>query len=112
MIIASSSTFVGLRHDVDGKVWTKSVGTQDIYPARSRNRHMGAVSPAEGSASRPSLGIYQVISDSHNNLWMAEFQHGHLGKIDAKTCKVTWYDPPTPHARLRRMRSTIRTASS
>src|SRR5262249_666032 len=23
--------FVGLRHDVDGKVWTKSVGTQDIY---------------------------------------------------------------------------------
>src|SRR5229473_3171399 len=23
--------FVGLRHDIDGKVWTKSVGTQDIY---------------------------------------------------------------------------------
>ena len=23
--------FVGLRHDVDGKVWTKSVGTQDIF---------------------------------------------------------------------------------
>ena len=26
-----------------------------------------------------------------------------LGKIDAKTLKVTWYTPPTPHARLRRM---------
>jgi virginiamycin B lyase len=23
--------FVGLRHDVDGKVWTKSVGTQDVF---------------------------------------------------------------------------------
>jgi virginiamycin B lyase len=23
--------FTGLRHDVDGKVWTKSVGTQDVY---------------------------------------------------------------------------------
>ena len=23
--------FIGLRHEVDGKVWTKSVGTQDIF---------------------------------------------------------------------------------
>jgi virginiamycin B lyase len=23
--------FVGLRHDVDGKVWTKSVGTVDVF---------------------------------------------------------------------------------
>ena len=23
--------FVGLHHEVDGKVWTKSVGTQDIF---------------------------------------------------------------------------------
>ena len=27
-------------------------------------------------------------------------QHGYLGKIDAKTLKVTWYKPPTPHSRL------------
>ena len=23
--------FVGLQHDVDGKVWTKNVGTEDLY---------------------------------------------------------------------------------
>ena len=34
---------------------------------------------------------------------MAEFREGYLGKFDAKTLKVTWYTPPTPHARLRRM---------
>ena len=47
--------------------------------------------------------IYQVISDSQNNLWMAEFVNGYLGKIDAKTLKVTWYPVPTPNARARRM---------
>jgi streptogramin lyase len=48
--------------------------------------------------------IYQVISDSKNNLWMAEFVNGYLGKLDAKTLKVTWYQVPTPKARARRMR--------
>ncbi|HTP81574.1 MAG TPA: hypothetical protein VMQ11_01440, partial [Alphaproteobacteria bacterium] len=48
-------------------------------------------------------GIYQVMADSHNNLWMAEFTEGHLGKIDAKTKKITWYAMPTEHARARRM---------
>jgi len=34
---------------------------------------------------------------------MAEFVNGYLGKIDAKTLKVTWYPVPTPNARARRM---------
>ena len=48
-------------------------------------------------------GIYQLMSDSKNNLWMAEFEEGYLGKIDAKTTEVTWYAMPSPHARARRM---------
>ena len=43
------------------------------------------------------------MADSQNNLWMAEFTEGHLGKIDAKTTEVTWYPIPTAHARARRM---------
>ena len=35
---------------------------------------------------------------------MAEFQNGYLGKLDAKTLKVTWYQVPTANARSRRMR--------
>lgn len=94
--------FVGLRHDVDGKVWTKSVGTQDIYRLDLATGTWERFQPLKDLVSRPA-SIYQVISDSHNNLWMAEFQLGHLGKIDAKTGKVTWHDLPTPHARARRM---------
>ena len=68
--------FVGLRHDVDGKVWTKSVGTAGRLPARSRLRQMGAL-PADSSLGRgTALQIYQLISDSQNNVWMAEFKEG------------------------------------
>src|SRR4029450_11317659 len=47
--------------------------------------------------------IYQVISDSQNNLWMAEFTKGHIGKIDAKTPGVSGHVLPTTNARARRM---------
>ena len=50
-----------------------------------------------------NAGIYQVISNSKNNLWMAEFTQGHLGKIDAKTLQVKWIPLPTPFGRARRM---------
>ena len=38
-----------------------------------------------------------------NNVWMAEFEEGYLGKIDAKTLKITWFPLPSPHGRARRM---------
>jgi len=94
--------FVGLRHDVDGKVWTKSVGTQDIYRLDLATDKWERFQPLNDLAARPA-SIYQVISDSQNNLWMAEFQRGHVGKIDAKTGKVTWYPLPTVNGRARRM---------
>ena len=95
--------FVGLRHDVDGKVWTKSVGTQDIFRLDLQTGTWEKFHPADALPPGHRYSIYQVLSDSKNNLWLAEFADGHLGKIDAKTAKVTWYTPPTPHARLRRM---------
>jgi len=95
--------FVGLHHEVDGKVWTKSVGTQDIFRVDLATGQWEKFHPTDEISGGSRYGIYQVAADSHNNLWMAEFTEGHLGKIDAKTLKVTWYAPPTPHARLRRM---------
>jgi virginiamycin B lyase len=95
--------FTGLRHDVDGKVWTKSVGTQDIFRVDLASGNWEKLHPTDALPPGRRYGIYQVISDSHNNLWMAEFDDGHLGKIDAKTLQVTWYTPPTLHSRMRRL---------
>ena len=96
--------FVGLRHDVDGKVWTKSVGTQHIFRLDLATNTWERFHPTDSLPAGPHYGIYQVISDSKNNLWMAEFTEGHLGRIDAKTQQVTWFATPTEHARARRMR--------
>jgi virginiamycin B lyase len=94
--------FLGLRHDVDGRVWTKSVGTQDIFRLDLKSGNWDKFHPTS-QLPAGHYSIYQVISDSKNNLWMAEFVDGHIGKIDAKTGAVTWYVLPTAHGRARRM---------
>jgi streptogramin lyase len=96
--------FVGLRHDVDGKVWTKNVPTGDIFRVDLNTGNWERFQPLKELRNGKHNTIYQVISDSQNNLWMAEFVNGYLGKLDAKTLKVTWYQVPTANARARRMR--------
>jgi len=96
--------FVGLRHDVDGKVWTKNVPTGDVFRLDIASGKWERFQPLKELSNRKRNTIYQLISDSHNNAWVAEFVNGYLGKIDAKTTKVTWYPLPTQNARARRMR--------
>jgi virginiamycin B lyase len=95
--------FVGLRHDVDGKVWTKSVGTVDVFRLDLGSGKWERFHPTDFLPPGHRYSIYQLISDSKNNVWMAEFEDGYLGKIDAKTLKVTWFPLPSPHGRARRM---------
>ena len=95
--------FVGNHYDVDGKVWTKDVGTKDIFRLDLATGQWERFHPTDALPPGHNYGVYQVISDAQNNLWMAEFSEGYLGEINAKTLKVTWYPAPTPHARLRRM---------
>jgi virginiamycin B lyase len=95
--------FTGLHHEVDGKVWTKSVGTQHIFRVDLATNTWERFHPTDSLPGVKNAGIYQVMSDSKNNLWMAEFTEGHLGKIDAKTTEVTWYATPSAHARARRL---------
>ena len=95
--------FVGLRHDVDGKVWTKSVGTVDVFRLDLGLGKWERFHPTDYLPPGHRYSIYQLISDSKNNVWMAEFEDGYLGKIDARTLKVTWFPLPSPHGRARRM---------
>jgi streptogramin lyase len=95
--------FTGLHHEVDGKVWTKSVGTQDIFRLDLASNKWEKFHPTDQLPDMKNGSIYQVMADSKNNLWMAEFTEGHLGKLDAKTTQVTWYDVPTAHSRARRL---------
>ena len=93
--------FVGLRHDVDGKIWTKDVGTNNVLRLDIASQKWEKFRPTD--QLKGPAGIYQLISDSKNNAWLAEFADGHLGKIDAKSGETKWFDTPEAHARARRM---------
>jgi streptogramin lyase len=95
--------FTGLHHEVDGKVWTKSVGTQHIFRLDLATNTWERFHPTDHLPMAKHASIYQVMADSKNNLWMAEFSEGYLGRLDAKTTEVKWYAIPTPNARARRM---------
>ncbi len=99
----SQLNFVGLRHDVDGKVWTKDVGTNNVLRLDLATDKWEMFHPTDKLAGAGPFGIYQLISDSRNNAWLAEFGDGHLGKIDARTGEVKWFNTPTAHGRARRM---------
>jgi streptogramin lyase len=101
---AVQMNFVGLRHDVDGKVWTKNVPTGDVFRLDIATGKWERFQPLKDLANGKRNTIYQLVSDSKNNAWVAEFSNGYLGRIDAKTTKVTWYQMPTQNARARRMR--------
>ncbi|MGH9681073.1 MAG: virginiamycin B lyase family protein, partial [Candidatus Acidiferrales bacterium] len=48
---------------------------------------------------------YGISLDKDENVWFSEFtKDGEIGKIDAKTGKVTKYAPPTPHSWPRRLK--------
>jgi virginiamycin B lyase len=95
--------FAGLRHEVDGKIWTKSVGTQEVFRLDLKSSKWEKFHPTDNLPGFTNANLYQVMSDSKNNLWIAEVSEGHLGKIDAQTTAVTWYALPTQHGRARRM---------
>ena len=92
---------VTLRYDIDGKIWT----TEDRGEIDRVDVNTGEYEhfqPLKDTSFTP-YSIYGIAADSHNNLYFAEINHGHIGRIDAKTKEVSFYPIPTPNSRPRRI---------
>jgi virginiamycin B lyase len=92
-------TFVAPQHShVDGKVWLTDAGsyTQMRLDVASGKWETFEAFPV------PRPNIYQVISDSQNNLYLNIMGRQDIGKIDAKTGRITFYPTPTAHSAPRR----------
>jgi len=89
---------------VDGKVWIKNSDGSRIYrldPATGAFEDLGAfMNPMSGNR----IGSYGIHSDSKNNLYLLDYSAGYIGKLDAKTKKLTVYATPSPNSRPRRGR--------
>jgi virginiamycin B lyase len=93
---------LGLEYQVDGKIWTNNAGNQELYRIDLASGKYETFAPMSEIATPGNHTIYGIASDSRNNIWFLEFQDNYIGKIDAKTLKLSLYRAPTDRSRNRR----------
>ncbi len=92
-------TFVSPNHSkVDGKVWVNDSGTWTILRLDIASGKFETFVPFPS----PRPNIYQIASDAQNNVYFTVMGREHIGRIDAKTGKITTYPTPTPKSAPRR----------
>jgi len=100
---AAQPNMLGMRYDVDGKIWTDSAGHYDIFRLDVKTGAYERFQPMKQLPDSRRGTIYGIDSDSHNNLYFTDFATDYIGKIDSKTGKVSWFQTPTPNSRPRRI---------
>ena len=90
------------RASVDGKVWTQNNGFAGVHRLDLASGTFETFEPFKNAPKGEVHNIYDVIPDSHNNVYFTDFRQRHIGRIDAKTGKVTLYPTPTAASAPRR----------
>jgi streptogramin lyase len=101
----TQQSMVGPQHwQVDGKVWLNDAGgATAIYRMDMATGAFERWEPYKDLPPGPH-SVYGVYSDSKNNLFFLDFGGENVGRIDAKTGKLTLFPTPTPRSRPRRGR--------
>jgi virginiamycin B lyase len=85
-------------HKVDGKVWLQDAGTYTVLRLDVKSGKFEVFEPFK----IPRPNIYDVISDSQNNVYFTVFGRQDIGKIDAKNGKISIYPTPSRASAPRR----------
>jgi streptogramin lyase len=100
----TQQSMVGPQHwEVDGKVWLNDVGIPGVYRMDLATEKFERWAPYKDLSPGPH-SVYGIYADSRNNLFFLDFGGENVGRIDAKTGKVTLFPTPTPRSRPRRGR--------
>ena len=87
---------------VDGKVWVKNSDKALIYRLDLATGKFENFGSFKDPVTNQTIGSYGIPADSKNNLYLLDFSAGNIGRLDAKTGKLTVYRTPTPNSRPRR----------
>lgn len=85
-------------HHVDGKVWVQDAGTYTLLRLDEKSGKFEVFKPFP----IPRPNIYDVLSDSKNNAYFTVFGREEIGRIDAKTGKISLFRTPTRASAPRR----------
>ncbi|HEY2134805.1 MAG TPA: SMP-30/gluconolactonase/LRE family protein [Xanthobacteraceae bacterium] len=87
---------------VDGKVWSQNNGYAAIHRLDLATGNIETIAPFRDAKAGETHNIYDIVPDSQNNLYFTDFAQQHIGRVDAKTEKVTLYEIPTKKSAPRR----------
>ena len=97
----SQQAMVGAQNwTVDNKLWMQDPARRGIYRRDMTTGQTELFEPFKGTRGGP----YSIFSDKENNIWFLNFGGENIGKIDAKSGKITLYPTPTKRSRPRRGR--------
>jgi streptogramin lyase len=85
-------------HNIDGKVWLQDAGTYTVLRLDVKSGKFEVFEPF----AIPRPNIYDVISDARNNVYFTVFGREDIGRIDAKTGKISLYPTPSSGSAPRR----------
>jgi streptogramin lyase len=85
-------------HNIDGKVWLQDAGTYTVLRLDVKSGKFEVFEPF----AIPRPNIYDVISDVRNNVYFTVFGREDIGRIDAKTGKISLYPTPSRGSAPRR----------
>jgi virginiamycin B lyase len=83
---------------VDGKVWLQDAGTYTVLRLDLKSGKFEVFTPF----AIPRPNIYDIVSDPENNVYFTVFGGADIGKIEAKTGKITLHRTPTAGSGPRR----------
>jgi len=92
--------------NVDGKVWTNNQDDHSFRRLDLATGKMEMLGPYTYTAhgKTDQMRAYDIIADSHNNLWGLPLSQESIGRIDAKTTQFRAWPTPTRNSGPRRGR--------
>ncbi len=87
---------------VDGKVWSQNNGFASIHRLDLASGKIETIEPFRDAKAGENHNIYDIVPDSQNNLYFTDFAQQQIGRIDAKTLKIAFYQLPTMKSAPRR----------
>lgn len=94
------------RMNVDGRVWTNNQDPHVLLaldPATGQFTSYGPVTYEDGG-KKLDFRSYGIAPDLQNDVWLFDFAHSAIGKIDKTTGQATVIETPSKHSRPRRGR--------
>ena len=103
LIVQQINFLMPYHSDVDGKVWTNDMNTEEVRRLDVNTGHIDILKVFdELPGGAKGHGFYDFAADSQNNGYLLDIGGGTIVKVDAKTMKVSMFPTPMPASGPRR----------